>query len=229
MDKLLLLIILFAFSITINAQSTGYKVVTKQTDIESLMIAPNNVEFEVEGSPYLTEEWKEAEIFTTKEQQANATLRYRIYDDIMEVQQTDGNYLLDKEIVRKIVFNDKVFAPYYLVNNMNKSYKFVYFQVLSEGDKTLLLKYKQIVEDVQKDNGYNSHNTTPKLILKKDLYVLNKGEKIAVKTLKKKKSILTLFGSKAKKIAQYAKKKKLKFTKKDDLILIFDYYNKLSV
>ncbi len=97
----------------------------------------------------------------------------------------------------------------YCIAAFGEESKFLIFEVLSSGSKPLL--YREGV----KFNPYDEETFPPYFVL----------EDRSAYSVSSKKDVLSVFGQSEKKIRDFVKNRGLSFSSKEDLSLIFDYYN----
>lgn len=97
-----------------------------------------------------------------------------------------------------------------------------FFQILSEGELTLVKRSDVIFKKADFHPALNVGNKDHRYIKKESLYYIRDG---VATPLPSKKNLLKLFGNREKEINNYAAEKSLRLTKEDDLKIIFNYYN----
>lgn len=182
---------------------------------------------DVEGSPYLNEEWQKAVVETTNDETIETTARYRYYDNTVEIKKEDDEkiYALGKNFTKSITIGNKHFVTLNYQDEKG-NLKSGFFELLAEGQLYFLIQYEKMVIDAVND-GYRS--SPMRIKAKRNFLAYNQSnKKMVALTRLNKKSISPLFGSDSKKVEDYAKKKKLSFKKSADLTKIFEYYNSIS-
>ncbi len=183
-------------------------------------------ESEIDGSPYLNDEFINGSIFTIQKQQyANIPVRYNIYNDQLEFKTESGEIqaLASPEIVEKVEFgNYKMdYLPYTYSQKIHKGF----FIILAEGKASLYAKKNITFKDAEPPGAYKEAQP-PKFVNSADNYFIRIGEQEA-KIVSNKKDILEIFGDHQKEIEVFIKKNKTKTNKPESLIELVQYYNSL--
>ena len=177
----------------------------------------------IAGSPYLTENFVESTVYFRNDSAYKIALRYNIFDNRMEYEYKGLVYSVSNpRDIYKIIMDDKVFIYYF--SKVNLGFE-GWYQLLADGKAILLLKQDIAFREKEKPDGI----TTPK----PDRFVRNPDKYYVVigseppKQLKNKKSIPLIFKDKAKEMSTFAKKEKISFRKKEDLVRLVKHYNSL--
>lgn len=157
------------------------------------------------------------------------SMRFDAYKDEMEVEKENNKFYLKHSFDYTVTFlgTNKVYQVYkYQEKDLDKT---GFFVVLFNGDKvSLLLKEKiQFYEEVIAKTGYDKYKP-PSLKRENDKLYIGYKNNVSKELPKKKNDILKLFSSKSKNIETFAKKNKLGFKKKEDLVKIFTHYSSLK-
>ena len=178
------------------------------------------------GSVYINDEFSKAKLSS---HESFFEIRYDAYSDEMEMKTPEDIRYLLKTPKLEIRFPDSD-KTYGLYSNSNTSEnKEGFFVIILKGDKfSLLLKEKVIFTDefVPK-TGYEKY-VAPTLKRTEDKFYIGYKNNMANELPSRKNDVLSLFSGKSKDVKKYAKTNKLSFSKKDDLIKIFTYYNSLK-
>ena len=181
---------------------------------------------EIEGSPFLNDEFIIGNVYTTtKQKYANIPLRYNIYNDQLEFKTPDEQIqaMATPETIEKAEIGSDilVYLPYINFKKVRKGF----FTVLEEGKATLLIR-KEIMFKKAEEAGAYKEAEPAKFVSKADTYFIRTGESPA-KLVGKKKEILELFPDHAREIAAFIKKNKIKTNKPESLKQLVQYYNSL--
>lgn len=183
----------------------------------------SNNTFEVEGSGYLDEEWQEGLVLTPEGDVFRIKGRYNAYADEMQVLINKQMKALFPRKIRGVSLGEKVFIPTSFYDKFDTK-SFGFFEVLSEGEIALLIRYEAVTRGVNDHPLLGSTNNKVEINIQESFFVRVNGE--AARPLKKKKKeVLKVLAKKEEKIVQLAKEEKLSFGKQEDLRKIFDYYN----
>jgi len=183
-------------------------------------------ESDIEGSPYLDDEFINGTMYTTSKVQYNdIALRYNIYNDNLEFKTPDDKVLAmaAPEIVEKVELGDDILAyiPYSNVKKIRRGF----FKLLVEGKASLYAKPMVSYTDPVEPAAY-SEAQPAKFSRKPDTYYI-RIEMEQAKLVSKKKELLAAFPDHSKEIAAFIKKNKVKPTKPEKLIKLVQYYNSL--
>ena len=180
---------------------------------------------DIEGSPYLNEEWVDGEIHTFKASYAGVSMRYNIYLDYIEFKQKGKSYILDPEPrLRKIELdgNTLVVAKYGRIGKMKDGY----FLLLDSGKLQLMSKKAIQFKEAQAPKALESSATPAKYQQLPDQFFYRFGQGDLVKISNTRKMIAGLQDHQEE-LNAFAKKEKISAKKEDDLIRLVKYYNSL--
>ena len=218
----LLLINLFSCNTTFSQVKTGQDFLM---DMKSKMFYDNSPK-DLVGSSYLEKKFLPAKLSVDG---TIYSIRFDAYQDEMEVEKDNHKFYLRKDFNSTTTFlgTNKVYQVY---NYEDKDQvRTGFFVVLFNGDEVSLLMKERIkfFEEVIAQSGYDKYKPPTLKRVKDKLYIGYKNNE--TKELPKKKNeILKLFSTKSKNIEAFAKKNKLGFKNKEDLIKIFTYYHSLK-
>lgn len=221
--KNLTFLFIFLFSlISLDTSAQDLRAVLKEIDEIGFQMDP--MDSKIAGSPYLNEEWQEAEIETTDNQNVTMKARYRYYDGIMEIKKKydEKTYTLGKKNTKSITIGEQQFIPLTYTTEKGVA-RADFLELLADGQLRLLIRYDKVITSAS-SNGYVDTPEEMKAKRKYFIYDQSQEKMIALSKLGKK-SILPLFGKHSKNMESYAKKNKLSFKKTDGLSKIIGYYN----
>lgn len=181
-----------------------------------LFLCYNSIDKEVSGDIYLSDFWQDGVLLDKEKNTYSVVARYRVFDDEIQIQVNNKVKGLHKQAILGIrigsqIFMGKEFLDDGVVNFAN-------FEVLSEGNVTLLKQYEMKI----RQRGEKKEA----LPLQSSLYFLKEGEPAQLLS-KKHASILALFEDHQQEVKSFLSKKKLNLNSEKDLIEIFEYYNSL--
>ena len=181
----------------------------------------------IEGTPYLMDEFAKGSIFTiTKQHVANVPLRYNIYNDEIEylLGKNEIQAMANPEIVERIVFADYniVYLPY----TNSKKIKSGFFIILEEGNASLYSKPKVKYKKASEPNAYNNGNSARFIKNPDQLYI--KVGKEQAKLVGNKKDLVEIFPDNKDKVKAFIKKSKIKTKNQESLLELVQYYNSLK-
>jgi hypothetical protein len=215
-----------------NAQlPLGYLLREKMDLYESNRLASGKIkntltEKDIEGSPYLNDEFENGSIYTIQKiQYADIPLRYNIFNDDLEFKTPTDEVqaLATPEIVEKAFFGNKlmVYSPYLQGNKTKKGF----FIILVEGKASLYAKPNVIFKEATEAAAYKEPEPA-RFVKKSDDYYIRIGTSQA-QIIGGKKELIATFPDNQDKIESFISKNKIKINKPESLKELFDYYNSL--
>jgi hypothetical protein len=164
-------------------------------------------ETDIEGSPYLNDEFKEGTVFmTSKTKFVEMPLRYNIFNDQVEFRSDDGSLMVLSvpEVIEKVEFGETT---------------------LEKGEASLYSRPRVTFEDARKPGAY-SEAKPPRFIKRPDEYYIRIGKEPA-ELISKKKDIEELFTEHEKEMQEFIRKNKININRPEDLIKVVQFYNSL--
>ena len=163
------------------------------------------------GQLFLNKKWQKGIVTDYQNNQFNIPVRFRVYQEEMQVQHIGKTKALQAQQVKKIEFDNRIFiASNFLINGENFM---SFFEVINNGKLQLLSQY----ETVEKNGICNI----------KSIFYSKKGKNPAEKITLKKKYILELMRDYKSEIQSFMKKEKINLKESNDVIKLFKYYNSL--
>ncbi len=181
---------------------------------------------DVEGSPYLMDEFVNGSIYTVQKFQfEEVPLRYNIFNDELEFK-TPSNEILalsTPDIVQKVVIGDTTLAylPYLQSNKIRKGF----FIILKEGKASLYAKPGLMFKEATPPAAYKDPEPA-KYIKKSDDYYIIAGSEPA-QIINNKKDLISVFPDNQDKIEKYISKNKIKTNNPETLKELVEFYNSL--
>ena len=183
-------------------------------------------ENDIEGSPFLNDEFINGTMYTTSKYQYNEIpLRYNIFNDNLEFQTPDEKVLAmsTPEIVEKVEMGDYIMA--YVPYSNAKKIRRGFVIILEEGKASLYAK-PQIFYKKPEEPGAYKEAEPAKFIRKSDIHYIRVG-KTEAKLVSTKKEMITAFPDHNEEIESFIKKNKIKPSKVEKLSELVKYYNSL--
>ncbi|HDR52351.1 MAG TPA: hypothetical protein ENN90_12135 [Mariniphaga anaerophila] len=180
----------------------------------------------IDGSPYLNDEFIKGAIFTTsKTQYVDVPLRYNIYNDQIEFQLGENpvQALAAPETIELIQYGDYTFeyVPYTNAKKIRRGF----FIVEEKGNATLYSKPQVIFENAKEPAAYQ--DAVPARFLKRpDEYYIRAGMELAL-LVSKKKDLEEVFPDHKEEISAFIQKNKVKPNNPETLKKLVKYYNSL--
>lgn len=184
---------------------------------------------DIDGDVYLDSEIHRIILLTKSGEIIKTKGRYRVYDDQMEIHGKDGNLDVHKDMVQAVAVDDAVFVPRKLTDKKGKTDTY-WFQILSEGAMNLYKKYNMEIRRADYNPALGSGNKNDYLFLDHKMYY-EKGDadKLKPEVLKVgRASVLEALKRKKNAVNTYAKNNRIKWSKEEDLVKLFDFYNQKS-
>jgi hypothetical protein len=183
-------------------------------------------EKDIDGSPYLTEEFITGTVYTSSKIQYNdIPLRYNIYNDQMQFKSPDGKIaaIAAPEIIDKVVFGDYTMEYIPFINA--KKVRRGFFVLLLEGKASLYARPNVDYREPVPPGAYKDAEAA-KFIEKPYTYYIRIGME-AAQLIEKKKDLEAVFPDHKKEIENFIKKNKVNHRKEDKLKALVEYYNSL--
>jgi hypothetical protein len=181
-------------------------------------------EANINGSPFLNDEFIEGSLFTTsKTQYVGVPLRYNIYNDQIEFLPGEGpaQELAAPETIEMIEYGDYIFEyiPYTVAKKIYRGF----FIVEEKGNATLYSKPQVNFQDAKKPAAYQ--DAVPAQFIKRpDTYYIRVGMEPAM-LIAKKKDLEEVFPDYENEIADYIKKNKVRPNNPESLKELVQFYN----
>jgi hypothetical protein len=233
MKRLLVFLSITFFTITgVLAQMTFYSAYEIKKAVELLDfnrrhsgdISKFLTEANIDGSPYLNDEFIEGAVFTTsKTQYVGVPLRYNIYNDQIEFQLGENpvQALAAPETVEMVQFGDFMFE--YIPHTNAKKIKRGFFIIEEKGNATLYSKPQVIFENAKEPAAYQDA-VPARFLTRPDEYYIRVGKEPAV-LIAKKKDLEEVFPYHKAEIAEFIKKNKVKPNNPESLKELVQFYN----
>ena len=183
-------------------------------------------ENDIEGSPYLNDEFVPGTIYTLQKQQfVEIPIRYNIYNDQLEFKTESGQIqaMANPEIIEKVKFG--TYEMDYLPYSYSKKIRKGFFIILEEGKASLYTK-KTISYRKAEEPGAYKEAEPAKFVTNPDDYFIRIGMEEA-KLIGNKKDLISIFPDHKKEIENFIKKNKTKTNKPESLVELIEYYNSL--
>lgn len=180
----------------------------------------------VSGSEYLQEDFVNGYLLTPEDKMFRIKGRFDSYNNEIQVLGENNQMLaLHPHKLKAVTLNKQIFVPRVMESSGNPVWSF--FELLSEGKKTLLQYYQATSQKVQGHPVLGSVNQDYKVVVNQRLYI-STGRQPVQRLKKNKKSVLKALKDEKENIQSFVKEYKLSYKKTKDLIKIFDYYNQLK-
>jgi hypothetical protein len=185
----------------------------------------------VVGNSYLNEHWNRTALllYDNEKLVEGYSARYEISNDHFEIQTAGGLKILNGKKVRSFVWVDSTtHAPHYFVNaqdlrDENDVPLPGFFEVLSEGERTLLSRTHVLVKDPTYNEKFDMGNRDTRIIKKTGYFFAEKNVVREVPSSRKK--FLSIFGARAEEIGAFIRDNRLSHNDEMHLKLIFERYN----
>lgn len=230
MKTVLIVIACILISAGITSAQSNYQITESleffrsqlQSDNWKDMLAESNIE----GSPYLNDEFINGTIFTTSKMQfQNIPLRYNIYNDNLEFKTPENKVMgiAAPEIIERVEFGEfkLVYLPYSILKKINRGF----FKELVFNHVSLYSKAEIAYEKATEPAAYQDAKPA-KFLERPNTYFL-RIEKEAAILITNKKELIELFPKYHNEVETYIKKNKIKIKNEDQLVDLVNYYNSL--
>lgn len=231
MKALLVFIIFILFSTMATVAQSNYQLAKSLDFFRSQKMQSGEwknvlTENDIEGSPYLNDDFINGTIFTTTKMQfQNIPLRYNIYTDNLEFRTPEDKVMViaAPEIVERAEFGEIKLS--YLPYSTSKKIKRGFFKELVNNHVSLYSKSGISYKEPVKPAAYKDAEPA-RFIKKPDIFFLRIEQEAAI-LINNKKVLIELFPKHREAVEAYIKKNKVKYNKKDKLIELVNYYNSL--
>lgn len=180
----------------------------------------NNLPPDIEGSPYLTDEFVKGTVFVENEKPYAAMMRYNAYQDEIQVQGSDGISSLFKRDYIWAEIGGETFRIQTYGDRTGTSKG--YFVELNRGNIRLLKRIVREFKEGQPAVSSYSQNTPPRFD-EKVTYYLVREESPAREVRLRKKDILGFLSSKE--VETYVKENKLRLNSEKEVIQVLTQIN----
>jgi hypothetical protein len=184
----------------------------------------SNIPANVQGSPYVNEEFVIGKVFVRDDAPYNGVLRYNAYSDGIEMKTAEGVITLLKRDYLKATIDGKL----YLIENYKKdgAIRKAYFVELNKGKARLLLRQAKKFVAARAASSSYSQDKPAKFEDEISYYIITEGN-AAIETRLRVKDVLAALPDHQKELAAYVKKNKLKLKEEGEVIELLTYYNSL--
>lgn len=193
-------------------QDINGRVVTEQTYTD------------VEGSPYMIEEFNKGIVTMVKDNQVydGVPMRYNAYKDELEYEKDGKHYLLGPEIISfSIPTGDALYEfrrGFPAVGDLTEN---SFYQVLHDGTTQLLKHYGKRMRE---EKAYNSATATKRFDGTEQLFVLKGGKMNPIKK-NDKKELLSLLSDEKNLMNYVIKEEQLNFKSEGDMVKLLEEYD----
>lgn len=169
---------------------------------------------------YVDGEWQHSFIVGTENQITHFNGRYNVLNKSIELTYKGQVRTINSDKIRYAKIGQHIFAPFQTSEGSE------YFEILSNGSVSLLLKY-DLSEKMTSSNALVSQVVGETSYASQEELYFKKGNKIE-KLKSSKKKVLELFDDHTGEIESFADERKTRFGRKEDLIRVFNFYNGLN-
>ena len=186
--------------------------------------------FPLFAQEFPSELWHDGKMVLVEEDTLVGKLKYDMTQDIVQVQVNDKMYTYGaSKIFYFDIFDETVdyyrqfyTLPYGLISNYKVP---VIFEVLIEGNITLLSREKIILKSSQINSAYMySPSSYNREVLTYEYFFLDRKGNITEYTLKKK-SLFAALGKREQQVSKFIRTNGLRIDRRSDLIRIISFYN----
>ena len=194
----------------------------------------------VDGDYYWNKEWQSANVYfyqqkyvgqggkmVTLDSVNNIDLRFDMWNDMIEFNTEGGIKTIPAKYVSNVLTKEADNSVGQFINPREFGQTEVkgLFELLSSGEKGVLLASKEIIKQAPNYNAaLSTGNQNAQLVKKDHYYWFTDG---TLSEIKGKKELLDLMVTDKKEVETFVKREKLRGKSKEDLKAIADYYNQL--
>ena len=182
---------------------------------------------EIDGNPYMYEDFVEGKVYMKNGDIFSASLRYDVNADQVQFKANDNIYvLINQEQIKKVEMGDKNFVySDYLVSKGEKGPDGSgYFIVLADGKYKLLARKNMRIQDPTPSKGFLEPKPA-KFIMQSDTYYIKSEDGKAVR-VKSKADLVELFAGNED-VSYFLETNKIKVNRLEDLIKVVNFCNSL--
>jgi hypothetical protein len=179
---------------------------------------------DVEGSPYLFEEWNTGIVKAVENEKVfdGLKMRYDAYKDEVEYEKNGKMYRLSSEISAfTLPTGDALYEFRRGFPAIGDQTEKSFYRVLSDGNTKVLKRFEM---KMREEKPYNSATVTKRFDLDEQLYVLKNGTMYPVKT-NDRKGILKLVSDEKNLMNYVIKEEQLNFRTEDDIVKLLEEYD----
>lgn len=179
---------------------------------------------DVEGSPYLFEDWNTGIVKAVQNDKVfdGLKMRYDAYKDEVEYEKDGKMYRLGPEITAfTLPTGDALYEFRRGFPAVGSQTENSFYRVLSDGNTKVLKRYAM---KMREEKPYNSATVTKRFDLDEQLYVLKNGTMYPVKT-NDKKGIMKLVSDEKNLMNYVIKEEQLNFRTEDDIVKLLEEYD----
>ncbi len=176
----------------------------------------------IKGSPYLSDRFITGVITMKDGNVYEGPLRYNCYADQLEFKTEEGEvYAIAKpEIIKKVTIEKDSFL---YVPDQKDPGKGNFYQVVTEGEYSLLMKHRTILKDAEPARAYAE--ATPAQFVRKDVEYLLYHEQTGLVPVRSKRDLNNFAETIDESLKSFVKKRKIKTNDKEDMVQITEYLN----
>lgn len=183
-------------------------------------------EKDIQGSPFLNQEFINGSVYTTtKFQYADIPLRYNIFNDNIEFKTPENKVLAiaQPETIDKITFGDYTmeYLSYMNVKKVRKGYMLL----ITKGKASLYAKPEVVYTKATEAGAYKEPEPA-KFERRSDIFYI-RIETASAQRIDNKKDLIQVFPDHQNEIEAFVKKNKISPAKIDELKSLVEYYNSL--
>ncbi len=183
-------------------------------------------EKDIQGSPFLNQEFINGSVYTTtKFQYADIPLRYNIFNDNIEFKTPENKVLAiaQPETIDKITFGDYTmeYLSYMNVKKVRKGYMLL----ITKGKASLYAKPEVAYTKATEAGAYKEPEPA-KFERSSDIFYI-RIETALAQRIDNKKDLIQVFSDHQNEIEAFVKKNKINPAKEDELKSLVEYYNSL--
>lgn len=176
---------------------------------------------DVEGTPYLNSEFFVGNFVLSDSSILEIPIRYNVYSDEMQYQVEGVNYIVGNPLaIEKVQIAESVFKYIPFIN------KGGYFELIESGKCSLVKKHVVKYKPAEGPKAMVGVAVPAEFIKEPAVfYIINNQSQVF--KIKNKKSIIEAFQDQKQKIEDFIKTERINNIKKENLIKVVTYYNKL--
>ena len=186
----------------------------------------------LQGQKFPGDYWHDGKVFLENDEVISGSIKYNL-------QLNNVNLDIKSKI---LTFSAKKVVRFEIIDQLSNAHRYfyslpfaltgdykapVFFEVLHEGSLSLLCREKVTTETVNSPNNSYRNQRFSRTVLDYDFYYLREHDQIRSYANRRNELLSIVMKDKADQIKKFMKKNRLDSDDREDLALIFQYYNKL--
>jgi hypothetical protein len=232
--SLFLLATLYTYSQNVTS-SSGTEAQENLRELASMSGTGNVTTFDnryqgVKGSPFIYEDWKAGEIYTTKNERVFFNdMNYNCFDDEIAYIEPASNrtMVINRFVVDFFIIYAADDTITFVPIKLSEKSQEVFAQLMYNKKSKVYKVYGKEFVRASYEGGYSANRPYDEFVDKSDLYFMKHDEKVLYKVKGSKKYMIAAFPDHKDAISKFIKANGLKFKEDSDVIALLTYFDGL--